>query len=137
MNKILEYGLPTLLCGGLVAGKNIFIDGFIPEDVHVWIDVLLNMSEFMASKLAVEMLLDVQSDAALLAEPAIHSLLNGVTKEFLIDRNKLSSLRYYKNSGRVGKLPPPSHYTFMNGAQDGVLYNVVTNYLYLPFKNMI
>lgn len=127
----------------LVFCKNVLGDGYLPESPHVWMDVLGNIASFMTSKLIVELWFDklftsglMENGFNVIVEPLVHGSINGLIKHMEVNTSTLNYLGVFRNLGE-GKLPLPSHYSFLNGFEDGIVYNMMANYLSQPLIDAI
>jgi hypothetical protein len=130
--------IPPLIIGITVFIKNVVGDGYMPENPHVWIDTLANMSEYIISKIIMDYSFDkmLSNDFMiegfnLVGQPIIHGVINGVVKSTMINIPNASNLLQFNNY-RGSKAISLSHYTFKNGFYDGIIYNIVGTYMSLP-----
>jgi hypothetical protein len=121
------------LVAGLVFTKDVLYDGYIPESMHVWLDVASNVAaKFVSQFITSEFIIPSVGQMALAIEPVLHGGINGAVKSTMIDTDQIRSLGAFTTGvatvgGRQRRVTPPlAHYTFENGFLEGAGYNAVS-----------
>lgn len=132
--------IPPIFALILTFGKDVLVDHYLLDSPHVMIDMCSNLASFIISKLIIEYGFDRmfssgslwQNGFDMVAEPTIHGLINGAVMHSSINVSTIKSLSFIKT------LPLPNNgNSFTQTFIDGILINMLANYLSEPLVNAI
>jgi hypothetical protein len=108
MGMMIDLAVQPLLVGAMVFLKDVLYDEYLPESIHLWIDVGIHMSaKLISAGITYELLIPNIGNMARIADPVMHGLMTGVIKEQFLDTDNLSALGFIGAGGKI----PPLHFT--------------------------